>query len=137
MPSDLDAVIATLREKYEAARQSAEFYGQMLREVEAAAKGEASKNKPPRLQAQKPAAPATKKRKRAKPVKAEVSAADAVLRLLAGCKMGLPVSEIIQSVATTYGHKPNSLRTTLYNLKKKGAIVRSEDGLYNHPENVG
>jgi hypothetical protein len=131
MPSDLDAVIATLREKYEAAHQKAEFYGQMLREVEAEAK---SGKKPRKQKAEKPA---PKKSKRSKPVKAEVSASEAVLRLLAGCKMGLPVSEIIQSVATTYGHKPNSLRTTLYNLKKKGAIVRSEDGLYNHPENVG
>jgi hypothetical protein len=134
MPSDLDAVIATLREKYEAARQKAEFYGQMLREVEAAAKSEERGKKPRKQKAEKPA---PKKSKRAKPVKAKVSASEAILRLLSGCKMGLPVSEIIQSVATTYGHKPNSLRTTLYNLKKKGAIVRSEDGLYNHPENVG
>lgn len=85
----------------------------MLREVEAAAKSEKPEKKPPTQKSEKPAAPAPKKRKRAKPVKAQVSASDAVLRLLAGCKMGLPVSEIIRSVATTYGHKPNSLRTTL------------------------
>ena len=135
MPSDLDAVIATLREKYEAARETAELYGQMLREMEAAAKSEERGKKPRKQKAEKPAAP--KKSRRAKPVRAEVSASDAVIRLLAGCKMGLPGSEIVQHVATTYGYKPNSLRTTLYNLKKKGAIVQSEDGLYNHPENVG
>lgn len=137
MPSDLDAVIESLREKYEAARQAAELYGQMLREVEAAARSEEAQNESPKVKAETSATPAAKKRARARPVKAEVSASDAILHLLAGCKMGLPGSEIVQHVATTYGYKSNSLRTTLYNLKKSGAIVRSEDGLYNHPENVG
>ena len=50
--------------------------------------------------------------------------------------MGLPGSEIVLHVATTYGHRPNSLRTTLYNLKKKGEIVQDEQRVYHHAENI-
>ena len=150
MPSDLDSVIATLREKRETAQKMADFYTEALRELEGVAPPEARKaRKKPRTKkaeapvppeaagAEKPTVSRPAKAKRATPMRAEVSAPEAIVRLLTGCKMGLPASEIIQNVATRYGYKPNSLSTTLYNLKKKGAIVQNDDGLYNHPQNVG
>jgi hypothetical protein len=135
MSTEVESLLATYREKFEAVRKDAEFYGQMIAEIEAAMPAKT------RRKANTGGATTTRTTKaksgRKKPVKAEVPAAEAVTRLLAGCRMGLPAGEIIQSVSIAYGHKPNSLRTTLYNLKKSGAIVQSEDGLYNHPENVG
>ena len=136
MPTDLEAVIERIREKFEAATQQAELYGAALRELKgivAARDGPEVARKP---KAEEAAAPAPTKRQRAKPIKAEVTAADAVLRLLVGCKLGLPAPEIIQHVSTTYGHRKNSISTTLYNLKRKGAIVLGEDGIYRHPDNV-
>lgn len=122
MPTEVDALLTTIRDKYETARREADFYGQMLAEIESATGAARPK---PRTQTS-----------RRRPVKAEVSASDAISRLLSGCKMGLPASEIIQYVATTHGHRPNSLRTTLYNLKKKGDIVQDEQGIYHDPSNL-
>lgn len=122
MPTEVDTLITTLREKYESARQQADFYGRMLEEIESAA----GASRPP----PKPKSP------RRRPVQPAVSAADAITRLLAGCKMGLPASEIIQYVSTTHGHRPNSLRTTLYNLKKRSDILQDEQGIYHHPSNA-
>ena len=150
MPSDLDAVIATFREKHESARKMADFYAEALRELEGVAPPEARKTRegprtnkpenpvPPEAGGpEKPTASKPAKAKRPTPVRGEVPAPEAIVRLLNGCKMGLPASEIIENVATRYGYKPSTLSTTLYNLKKKGAIVQNEDGIYNHPKNVG
>ncbi len=137
MPTELEALLATIREKYEAATKKAALYGEMLRELEAAAHSAsvAGPRKARKVKAGKPAAARVKKR--ATPVRAEISASEAVLRLLSGCKLGLPSAEIVRSVASTYGYRPNTLGTTLYNLKKKGAIVQGEDGAYMHPDHVG
>ena len=140
MSTEVEALLTKYREKRDAAKRDAEFYGLIVAELEATIP--ASQRKPkassaPKTRAPKKSAAKSTKSGRDKPIKAKVSAADAVTQLLAGSKTGLPASEIIQSVSTTYGHKRNSLRTTLYNLKKSGAILQGEDGLYKHPENVG
>ena len=120
MPTELDALIATIQEKHETARRDADRYGLILGELR-------------KLAAEAPPAPAgpTKptKRKRKAAVRPKVSAADAILRLLNGCKMGLPSSEVVKHVTTTYGHQANSIGTTLYMLKKKGKITPQAAGM--------
>jgi len=140
MPTDVGSLLASAREKRDAALKTAEFYEQMIAEIEKLAGSGTPETATGSRKSKKPTerkAAAGGKAQRKKPVKAEVSASEAVLGLLSGCKMGLPSSEIVKHVTTTHGHKASSVRTTLYNLKKAGAIVQGEDGLYNHPENVG
>jgi hypothetical protein len=134
MPTELEAVIETIREKYEAAKKQAEFYAKALQELEGIAAAGGGRRQARKPKTEKASAPATRKPPRTQPVKPEVTASEAVTRLLAGCKLGLPASEILQYVSSTYGHQRNSVRTTLYNLKKKGKIERGEDGIYSLAE---
>lgn len=117
--SQLELLVSTIREKYETARREAEFYARMLTELEVAGKGAAPAPTPVR-------AP----RERKPPVQARLSATEAVARLLTGCRLGLPVSEILTYVSREYGHQPNSLRTTLYNMKKDRLVTQDEHGIY-------
>lgn len=127
MATDVESLLATYREKQKAARKEAEFYGQMVAEIEAAMPAR-------RRKAKKGAAAKPRKKgktRRKKPVKAKVSASAAILEFLADSKAGVPVADIITHVSEKYGHQANSLRTTLYNLKKSGKVAQDDKRLYH------
>lgn len=140
MDADLEAVLATLRQKHATASREAELYARMIEELEGMLRGSPVVVESSRGDAKRPARKRKARKVRSRAERGGMTITQAIHKVIADAGHPLTPAEIVPAAARLAGSAEISVRTSITPLAQKGALTKVEhDGRgfrYGLPEGM-